>query len=222
MNDRIRTSSGRQRQSNDAPDSGLEYRQRIVSPQTDDDFLSENNLGLGVYGSQEYWQQVENFSQLIYAEAAFQDYLFWLAESVTRRRVSKHGFSYSYVGPNGDPKEDDLEPWDDLENDEKRDLGRLPDYAKELLSKATEAQAELIDTTERLIDARYDEMPTRAKLQAIRQFTAYDVSKRVPQGRIIMGRHEMSRSKEGRLIDAATTDSKEIVRDERPQGPVNS
>lgn len=222
MSARPHTTQTHRKRGTDAPKSKLEYRQRLVRPQTDDEFLSENNLGTGVYGPREYWQQVENFGQLLYAQAAFEDYLFWLAERVTRRRVSREGFSYSYIGDDGDVREGELRPWDRLSDDEKRDQGTLPEYAEALLADASDDQADLIDTTDRLVDTRYDGLPTRAKLQAIRQVTSYDPGRRAPQGRIIMARHEMSRSKDGKLLEAATNPGRRTASTTRPQGPNSS
>lgn len=58
-----------------APAHEIDVIHEIAQPTSDDRFLENNNLGLGHYNAREQYQQVLEFRQHIYAEAALGSYL---------------------------------------------------------------------------------------------------------------------------------------------------
>lgn len=194
-------------QSDDPPESVLDYRHGIVQAQSEDEFLANNNLGLGVYGTREYWQQIENFSQMLYAEAAFEDNLMQRAEYKAKGAIAERGFSYEIETDEGTVRHE-IEAWDELDDAERKD-------------HATDETDWESREFEAYIDEEWNALSATARLAAIQRFTEYDPGRHLPQARILLARHEMSRSKDGRLVDAAMVDSHRIEEvDGRPQGPV--
>lgn len=185
------------------PRSELDLRSDLVGPQTDDEILKNNNFGTGVYSDQEYWQQLGNFEDHLYAIESLQRYLEEAAACVARHKIAKYGFEYEYQTANGEIERDELPPWGDLSEDDRGKHGERPDSVAAVWDQLSERQREAIDPLEKWVDKRYDALPTRAKLQAIRQFTDFDPSKRAVHGRLMAGAHELSRSKDGKLAELA-------------------
>lgn len=196
-------------QSEESPESVLDYRHGIVQAQSEDEFLANNNLGLGVYGTREYWQQIDNFSQMLYAEAAFEDNLVQRAEYKAKRCIADRGFSYT-VETEEVSHDVEVDAWDELDEESQAEV-------------ATDDDDWETREFDAWVDEEWNSMPVAARLEAMRRFTEFDPGRHLPQARILLARHEMSRSKDGRLIDAAMVDSHRIEEiDGRPQGPAKS
>lgn len=179
------------------PSSELEYRDGIVGPQTDDEMLRDNNLGLGVYSEQEYWQQIDNFQQYLYAAAAFEENLIKRSIYIARRAIAREGFTFHGRNDDGAQEMQRVAAWDDLEPDKREEYGDIETYSH----------------------ASWDSMGDQGQLQAVRKFTDYDPAKRLPQARLLLARHEMSRSKEGRLVDRALGDYHRVEEEDNTAPP---
>lgn len=186
------------------PASELDLRDSLVGPQTDDEILKSNNYGTGVYTDDEYWQQVGNFEDHLYAIEGVHQYLNDAAEAVVRHKIAEYGFEYTYTDANGDAVTGSLAPWEDLSEDERAERGERPPHVAKVWDQLSEDQRDLLDPEAAWIDTRYDDLPPQGKLQAVRQFTDFEPTKSALHGRLMSGLHELSRSKgEGRLLELA-------------------
>ena len=153
------------------PSSELEIYDTVVDPGVDDSFLDRVNMGLGNYADGEYWQQVESFADFLYAESAFKDLLIERAIDETKTELA-------------------LEKWRELD-----EAGELPDLGAdhEYRSRQAWIEAKKAEIWESLEDEeRLDELKEIAGIS--RTWTP-------PHGRMLMMRHETSRSREARLLD---------------------
>jgi len=153
------------------PKSELEIYNDATDPQVQDPFLSDTNLGLGNYGNDELWQQVESFKQGMYAQAGF-------GKLVLRRAVKEtiHGIG--------------AEEWSRLEEDEKQDKDRR----RWIIQTGRKKWNEVASIEE---DAE-----AQGKMQELlRQHAGVDEQYTAPHMRMLMARHEVSRSKGARLMD---------------------
>lgn len=168
----------------DSPRNMLEYMDRAVRPQTDDEFLGENNVGTGNYDRREFYQQLETFGDYMYAEAALEEPLLRRAEEKARREAAREGFD--------------------------------PDGDTEVVAYDESSETEL--SFEEHADEQWEALSVPARLQVIRKFTTYDPGRRPAPGREFQARHELSRSKDGWLLNKAMTDRRE-VREVEQTGP---
>lgn len=153
------------------PKDELDLYDAATEPQVEDPFLSETNLGLGNYGEQELWQQVESFKQGMYAQAGF-------GKLVLRRAVKEtiHGLG--------------AEAWSRLEEEQKAEHDRR----RWILNKGRERWNEAAS-----ID---DEQEKQEKMKdLLRQHAGVDEEFTAPHMRMLMVRHEVSRSRGARLMD---------------------
>lgn len=167
----------------DAPRNALEYYHYAVQPQTVDPFLKDNNVGLGDYDRSELHQQLGTFADFLYGEAAFDTVLEARAARKARREAAREGFE-THVPTDSGTRAVEIVPYDDAAGE----WGSLDDYAA----------------------AQWEDLGVAAQVEAIRQFTDYEPGKPLPPAREFLARHELSRSKDGRLVSSAMTDTREI------------
>lgn len=79
-----------QERNGSGPNSQLDLYAQIVAPTSDEDFLERNNLGLGNYGDDEYWQQMDSFKQGMYGDAAFARDLVGRSIDHAKRQIARH------------------------------------------------------------------------------------------------------------------------------------
>lgn len=159
----------------DRPSSSIDiYDQAVRSAATDDEFLNANNLGLGNYSDAEYWQQVEAFGKGLFADAAFARRLIDRATTRTKRKLADEG--WRYVTENGATE---LSGWQDRTN---------PSMPKR----------EYLDTRGEEI---WDALPEDQQIAAMEQHAGVERYWRPPFWRMLLARHEMSRSRGSRLLD---------------------
>lgn len=165
--------------SKDRPSSQLDIYDEAVQSSADDEFLQNVNLGLGNYDGPEYWQQMQSYEQGLYADEAFGRRLQERAIAEAKNKMAREG--WSYYDENRE-KVIERDGWEKLDESEKQDQDRrryLKSQGEKIWSKLNERE-------------RYD---------ALVELTGFSEDWMPPQWRMLMARHEGSRSKGGRLID---------------------
>lgn len=164
----------------DQPSSQLDIYHEAITPQVQDELLSESNLGLGNYDDAEMWQQVESFRDGIFADEAFGRILTDRAIDETKRELALDGFRFEFG-------EDDLEDidedgWTDLD-DEERDRRDRRRYIEE--------RGEQI----------WGALPEELRYRTLVEVTGFEKQWIPPHWRMLMMRHEASRSRDARTLD---------------------
>ncbi len=159
--------------------SQIDIYSDAISSTVDDELLENINLGLGNYSDAEYWQQVDSFKQGMFADTAFGRRLENRAIEETKTEMALEGWSYY------DEHEDEVvteDGWEDLSDEEKAEKDRR----RYLEQRKEEIWGQLND---------------RERFDALVEVTGFSEEWTPPQWRLMMMRHEASRSKDGRLID---------------------
>jgi hypothetical protein len=150
-------SSGRQ------PASQTEIYGEAVQPASSDEFLGDNNLGLGNYTESTYWQQIDSYQQGMYGDAAFARAIVARAIAQTKRRIAEPA-------------------WEQLSGDEQF----YTDKREWLDAKG---------------DELWQQLEPHQRRALLKKYTGIDSDWRPPFWRMLMARHEASRSIGARLID---------------------
>lgn len=159
-------------QNEDGPNNELDIYHEAISPQSEDEFLDGNNLGLGNYENREYWQQVEAFKDGMYLRSAFSELVLDRAVKETIYEMGK-------------------EAWQELDPEEQAESDRrqwILEYGAKRWNNADEVAEE-------------DQDPQKIREAWLRQFAGVDRRWTPPQMRMMMMRHEASRSRGARLLD---------------------
>lgn len=178
MAEQPRFDSGR---TDEAPRDELDVYHDATKPTASvDEFLEENNLGLGFYKSDsELYQQVERFHDGMYSSAAFQRKLLRRAVEETKRELAVRGRQF-YDQRNMEPVS--VSGWDDLDDEE----------------QAKRSRREFVETTGERI---WQRMSNDQRLQAMEIVTGIDRQWSPPHERILMAQHELTRSRDARTLD---------------------
>jgi len=166
------------KQASSQPSSELDLYDEAVHPTVSDDFLKQNNLGLGNYTEREMWQQVESFADGLFGDAAFANLLGERAIKETKRKLATEGISFLKE----DGSQLEFEPWDEKSKYDEGDYHRPREAVRE---RGEEIWSRLDDAMKR---------------EAIREKVGAD-GWTPPQWRMLMMRHEGSRSKGARTLD---------------------
>jgi hypothetical protein len=182
-------------QRNGGPTSELELYSDVAEPSTEDDFLSDNNLGLGKYSGREYWQQIEAFKNHMYSESAFGRKLSELAIYQTQYGLGKEALE----------NQDEYDSFVDMAQgkgilDDDDIIGRRQAiiaigkhrWNTLLKERYTENARKQMDDREAFLH--------REQLRAVEEH-AGSSEWLTPHSRMISARHEGSRSKDAHLID---------------------
>jgi hypothetical protein len=151
------------KQGNSAPASETAIYGEAVRPASSDEFLEQNNLGLGNYEESTYWQQMESFRSGMYGDAAFARRLVSRAIDQTKRALA-------------------IDEWEKLDEDDRH----WKDKREWLNRKGNEIWNNLDPSERRALLAKH---------------TGIDRNWRPPHWRMLMARHEGSRSIGARLLD---------------------
>lgn len=170
------------------PADAVDFKSRIVDSQTEDELLASNNLGLGIYTSREFELQLSTFGDHIYASAAFESVLFERAKRIAIEEMAREGVTWHVERSDGTV-------------DEKR--------------RASIDEADVDVGPVEHGEAIWEALPDAVRLREIRKHTDYEPGKRLPPTRELLARHEMSRSKDGRLMEGALVDQRVETVDER-------
>lgn len=172
----------------DTPSSQLDMYNEAVRSVGDDELADEMNLGLGNYSTNEYWQQIGNFRQSVYADAALSRRLEERAVAKTKRELGRQGFHYF------DENDDEYKEWDGWQDlsESKRDRKDRDEWIEE--------------QGEKIWNLLNDD--TQAK--AVVELSGYKGLKS-PHMRMMSVQHDMSRSKDARLLDNLFGRVKEVI-----------
>jgi hypothetical protein len=175
------------------PGSMLEVYMHALSNSTGDALLSRVNLGVGNYTEAQYWQQIEAYRQGLYADSAMtkrilhrakRETLKRLVDAVFENRDSKllKGVTYEEPLEAGDVDEDGNE----REHDETK---------AEYLDRCAQ------DIWENLGNDDHDYSASEHQAYLVNMATDIELDWVPPHWRMLMARHEASRSKQAHLID---------------------
>lgn len=195
----------------DRPQDSIDVYAQVSSPTADDEFLQENNLGLGVYGNREYWQQVESYEKGLFSAAAFARRLRERAVYETIGALGREGFG----GPapertNGNSDLDTDTIMDVVEThhetdspvgDVLADLEALTGGRGRAWDELPAEERERYDGPRERGEAIWAELTPEQRGEAVRRHTGVTGEWRPPHWRMLEMRHEASRSRGGRLID---------------------
>lgn len=160
------------------PTSELDIYQDAVDSTVDDEgLLSRTKLGLGYYSDREYWQQVDSYRAGMFGHDAFADRMITRAVEETKTELAVSGIGFKSGG-----KEYQFQGWDDLSDDQKEKQDRR---------RWIEAQREEI----------WENLPEGIQETAVVEVTGISSEWTPPQWKMMMMRHESSRSRGARLID---------------------
>lgn len=159
------------------------YDKALRSPGVDG-FLESENLGLGYYDDAERWQQIESYRFGLFGDRVFGEPLIDRAIDETKRQLAVKGKRF-YDSESAAPAS--LTGWEELSDDEKQDLKRERVDKRRFI----EQQGEEI----------WKSLTDRQRKEAIEIATGMDRKWTPPQWRMLMARHETSRSRGARLLD---------------------
>lgn len=160
------------------PKNELEVYQEGVSPSVDDEFLGRQNFGLGYYKEHELRQQNESFKEGMWAEAAF-------SRLVLQRAIheTKHTLA--------------VEEWESLDPEQRDQHDR-----RRFIEDQMEAQWAALEPDDATMDeAEQRQVATRRRREKINDIAGIDRQWTPPHYRMVMARHEFSRSRGARLLD---------------------
>jgi len=160
------------------------YDKALQSPGVDD-FLQSENLGLGYYSDAERWQQVESYRFGLFGDRVFAEPLIDRAIEETKRQLAVKGKSFYDEEANA-PRS--VKGWEELSEKEKRQKKRDDriDKRRWIDQQGSEIWKKLSDQQRRV---------------ALEIATGVDRKWTPPQWRMLMARHETSRSRGARLLD---------------------
>lgn len=186
------------------PTSMLEVYMHALDSPVGDDFLDQSNLGLGNYGTKEYWQQIQSFRNGLYADAGMARRIIDRAIYETKRKMAGDAFDrpkqISFKHPNPDSyikaliEQHDIELEEKMDEDETIAVLRSQSWVRQ--SYIEEFQDEIwqdLGDEEISMVSKQTEMVTR--------YTGLTTNWVPPHWRMLKMRHEASRSKGARLID---------------------
>lgn len=160
------------------------YDKTLQSPGVDD-FLQSENLGLGYYEDAERWQQVDSYRFGLFGDRVFGEPLIDRAIDEAKRQLAVEGKSF-YDKRDDAPKS--LTGWEELSEDEQTQLKHQDRIDKR---RWIDQQG----------DAIWKNLSDRQRREAIEIATGMDRKWTPPQWRMLMARHETSRSRGARLLD---------------------
>jgi hypothetical protein len=141
-----------------------------------DEFLDQANLGLGNYTDAEMWQQVRSYGHAMYAET-FSRLILERAIYETKLGLAEHGWQ--------------------ARDEDGNEVYRLAPADEEEM-REDETRREFI---QRRGQEKWKRLDERERVEAIEEFSGITESWTSPFHRMMLVRHETSRSRDARLID---------------------
>jgi len=160
------------------------YDKALRSPGVDG-FLESENLGLGFYEDAERWQQIESYRFGLFGDRVFGEPLIDRVIDETKRQLAVKGKQF-YDAESQAPKS--MTGWDELNEEQKNKLKTEEKIDKR---RYIEDQGEEI----------WKSLSEKQRREAIEIATGTDRKWTPPQWRMLMARHETSRSRGARLLD---------------------
>lgn len=171
----------------------------VANESVDDKFLSKQNLGVGNYSGKEMYQQIQSFKNGLYSENAFGKLLYRRAIKETQTKLAKEG--WRYVDPHKNAVVE-IKGWVELTPDERSEI-----WADELqrtdeqMTKRRWIERRGEEEFETLIERRNRDVGRAPAREAMKELAGWDGEWQSPHLRMIMARHETSRSRGARLLD---------------------
>lgn len=171
--------------------SQIDLYDDAVKSTVDDETLEGNNLGLGNYDANDRYQQMEGYKRGLFADRALGSNIRDRAVHETKRQFALEGHShwieakadvYIVGGWNELTESERQDEWDDLTGDEDIELTR---------ANWIERQGERV----------WGELDDEQRAESLRDFAGFESDWKPPQWRMMLTRHETSRSKGAHLLD---------------------
>lgn len=181
------------------PNDELDLLDDVANESVDDEFLSEQNLGVGNYTSKEMYQQIQSFQHGVFSESAFGSLLYERSIKETKTRLAKDG--WRFIHPS-DQSVRHMKGWEDLSPKKRQEVweDRLQKNDEQMTKRRwLERRGEELFQT--LIEARSPETRRFPAREAMDELAGWDGDWQSPHMRMIMARHETSRSRDARLMD---------------------
>ena len=181
------------------PNDELDLLDEVANESVNDDFLSEQNLGVGNYSSREMYQQIQSFQHGLFSESAFGELLYARAIEDTQVTLAKEGWRYI------DPREQEvrkIDGWEEMSKQRRREIWEddLQQNGEQMTKRRwLERRGEKVFQS--LIEARSHESRRYPAREAMDELAGWDGDWQSPHFRMIMARHETSRSRDARLLD---------------------
>lgn len=192
----------------ETPSSELGIYNLVIKPTELDEFLSETNLGLGNYSSREYWQQVDEFQDHIYADAAFGETTLDYAIYATKYQLGQEYFDELDAEHPAEAVTDHDDISFDVPEGVYRDaIVALGEYKWKRLGRDEVSKQQW---EQQLDIADRQELTAQMQLQALDDYASGAHQWTTPHGRMISVRHEASRSRGARLVDNVFNRIREI------------
>jgi len=182
------------------PRDQLDLYNSVVDSTAVDPFLDRQNLGLGNYKEREMWQQVESYRNGLYASAAFRRLIDERATKETQIEIAINGYEFTIPDTS---KQRRLEGWEELSPERRREI-----WDKELANSDDE-RMDRRRWIERRGEQLFEELQKETREEA-RRFPASEAVKEIAghsgtwdpaHNRMLMARHETSRSRGAQLLD---------------------
>lgn len=200
------------------PSDELDLMNEVANESVNDKFLSKQNLGVGNYNSKEMYQQIQSFKNGLYSESAFGKLLYRRAIEETQTKLAKEG--WRYVDP-FDNEVVEIKGWVELSPDERADIWEDElQRTDEQMTKRRWINRRGEEEFETLIERRSRDAGRAPAREAMSELAGWDGEWQSPHLRMIMARHETSRSRGARLLDNVFGRIKETIatRDDQTDG----
>lgn len=198
------------------PEDELDLQKEVLDSSSIDPLLEEENLGTGNYHDSEMWQQVESYRNGLYATAAFQRILSERAKQESKTKLALRGWELSDPETN---KVYEWDGWDDLTLEKRREIW-------------TEKLGQDVDDFDRrrwirrygeyvfsqLYELREPERVFYPAVEAMQELSGWEGDWSPAHYRMLMTRHEVSRSRGARLLDNFFGRVKENIQDVTQKG----
>jgi len=189
----------------------LDLQSQVVDSTAVDPFLDRQNLGLGNYKEREMWQQVESYRHGMYATAAFRRLIDERAKREAQTEMAIDG--YSLVNPQTG-NEVRLKGWEEMSPEEREETwAQLRTSPEERIDRRRWIQRRGVQLYEKLEKMNDSEQRRWPATEAVRELAGHSGSWDPAHNRMLMARHETSRSRGAQLLDNVFGRVKEHVTD---------
>lgn len=181
------------------PRDQLDLYNSVVDSTAVDPFLDRQNLGLGNYKEKEMWQQVESYRNGLYASAAFRRLIDERAREQTKTEIAINGYSYTVPGTN---QERQIAGWEQMTPAKRREvwetLRHSPDERFDRRRWIERRGEQVYEQLEKETDEEQRRWPAN---EAIKEIAGHSGTWDPAHNRMLMARHETSRSRSAQLLD---------------------
>jgi len=205
-----------QKQPNQRPQDSLDLQQEVIESTSIDPLLDEENLGTGNYKSSEMWQQVESYRNGLYATAAFRNTIEKRAKRETKNQLAISGWEVS----DNEGKLYRWEGWDELDPKDRKKIWdkELSNHDSERFDRRRWIRRRGEQVLNELYEIREVEHALYPAVEAIAEISGHSGDWNPAHNRMLMTRHEVSRSRDAQLLDNVFGRVKENIQDVKQTG----